>query len=384
MIKHMVENIKDLTYDYGEDGDIAIVANSNTNHIIATPITYTKVNGVWRADKWYSVSGAEVTTIYRQGQIAAGVEDPSVSSMIFTNPSIFIKIPLYDSGYTGLTINFKARRGVTNDLIYQLQYYDSDKNYLTQSVKYRGWTKNGEEIIIPAAKNIIPEIRDCLYVRVVIAHENKTDNIVPFDLLNNFTYTIRNRIYDFKHELLTIGCEALRFEDNVLVQKYYYSNQIANYHFSPKFEGFKIPIPIGARYFTLYCDNNVNENFVYYCNYWSDNERQGDGFSYPENTQYWNGKPVNPDYCWGQYCGNYTEILPAFDNSDYYDSPTVILFFIERNTPGINMMSGGHHTPSINYWDAPSLFEISLSQVTDLHWTWSNDMNVPPDTPPLE
>ena len=381
MRKHMVENIKDLTYDYGEDGDIAIVANSNTNHITATPVTYTKVNGVWRADKWYSISGAEVTTIYRQGQIAAGVEDPSVSSMIFTNPSIFIKIPLYDSGYTGLTINFKPRRGVTNDLIYQLQYYDSDKNYLTQSVKYRGWTRNGEEIIIPAAKNIIPEIRDCLYVRVVIAHENKTDNIVPFDLLDNFTYTFRNRIYDFKHELLTIGSWAMRFEHDVLVQEYYYSGQIANYHFSPKFEGFKIPIPIGARYFTLYCDNNVNENFVYYCNYWSDNERQGDGFSYPENTPYWNGKPVNPDHCWGQYCGNYTEILPAFDNPDYYDSPTVILFFIERNTPGINMMRGDQQLPHINYWDAPSLFEIYLSQVTDLHWTWSDDMNVPPYTP---
>ena len=64
MRKHIVVNIKDLTYDYGEDGDIATVANSNTNHITATPITYTKVNGVWQADKWYPINGAEVTTVY--------------------------------------------------------------------------------------------------------------------------------------------------------------------------------------------------------------------------------------------------------------------------------------------------------------------------------
>lgn len=382
MIKHMVKNIKDLTYDYGEDGDIAIVANSNTNHITATPITYTKVNGVWRADKWYSISGAEVTTIYRQGQIASGVEDPSVSSMIFTNSSIFIKIPLYDSGYTGLTINFKVRRGVTNDLIYQLQYYDSDKNYLTQSVKYRGWTKNGEEIIIPAAKNIIPEIRDCLYVRVVIAHENKTDNIAPFDLLNNFTYTFRNRIYDYKKEILSNHTRYNLYQTQDTYVEIGYDFELTNYRWGIN-AGFKIPIPIGARYFTLYCDNNVDENFIYYCNYWADDKTQGDGFSYPENTTEWMGKPVNPNYCWGHYCGNYSEILPAFDNPDYYYSPTTILFFIRRYLGGITNMSGGEISPHVtteNY----SQFNISLSQVTDLHWTWSDDMNVPPYTPPLE
>lgn len=381
MRKHMVGSIKTLTYDYGENGDIAIVANSNTNHITATPITYTKVNGVWRADKWYIVSGAEPTSIYRQGKIAAGVEDSTVSSMIYTNSSIFIKIPLYDTGYTGLTIKFKTKMGVTDDLIYQLQYYDSDKHYLTQSVKYRGWARNGEEIIIPAAKNVIPEIRDCLYVRVVIAHSNKTDNIAPFDLLDSFTYTFRNRIYDFKQELLLNYTHARYYEHDIVVYDRYYSNEIVNYTWSPEWKGFEIPIPIGARYFTLYCDNNVNENFVYYCNYWADNEKQGDAFSYPENTPVWSGKPVNPDYCWGQYCGNYTEILPEFDNPDYYNSPTVILFFIKRLTPGLNMMSGGHHTPYIEYRDNPSLFEIYLSMVTDLHWTWSQDMNVPPYTP---
>lgn len=53
MTKYLVSKLSDLHKDFGEDGDVAQVAEQNTEHIFPSSVTYTKVNGKWLADKWY-------------------------------------------------------------------------------------------------------------------------------------------------------------------------------------------------------------------------------------------------------------------------------------------------------------------------------------------
>jgi hypothetical protein len=55
MSKHIVSNLKELTKDFGSNGDTAVVAQQDTNYISPLPVIYTKIDGVWTPDRWYPV-----------------------------------------------------------------------------------------------------------------------------------------------------------------------------------------------------------------------------------------------------------------------------------------------------------------------------------------
>lgn len=55
MSKHIVSNLKELTKDFGNNGDTAVVAQQDTNYIAPLPVIYTKIDGVWTPGRWYPV-----------------------------------------------------------------------------------------------------------------------------------------------------------------------------------------------------------------------------------------------------------------------------------------------------------------------------------------
>jgi hypothetical protein len=258
MSKHIVSSLKELTKDFGSNGDVAVVAQQDTNYIAPLPVIYTKIDDAWTPDRWYpiddgSVQPEPVLSQFEQGDIIDGVETESMFA-IRTSSSKMLKIPLYDNGFSSLILNFTSKSR-SSTIIYRLKYYDSNNNYIEGSNKYSRWTRSGDMIVIPAAKNIIDNITDYIYVRIVVQYIDQTKEISPSDISNSFTKIVSNVIFNYKREL--------GYHEGATDNTYEPNSVALSTIFESSGKVLQFPLPIGARYFTLYCDNNINEHLCY-------------------------------------------------------------------------------------------------------------------------